>query len=51
MKRNPFTTSLREDLQEEIKQLAIDLDLKVNDLMEAGIKFILEQHGKMPTDK
>jgi len=51
MKRNPFTTSLRNDLQKEMENLAIELDLKANDLMEAGNKLILEQHGKTPTDK
>jgi hypothetical protein len=51
MKSNPVTTSLRQDLQDEMKKLAIDFNLKANDLMAAGITLIFEQHGKAPTDK
>jgi hypothetical protein len=51
MKRKPFTTSLREDYVKKIKKLAIDLDLKTNDLIEEGMKLVLEKHGKEASDK
>lgn len=49
MERKPFTTSLRVDLVKEIKKLAIDLDLKANDLIEEGIEIILKKYKNKPT--
>ena len=52
MKRKPFTNSLREDVVKEIKKLAIDLDLKTNELIEEGMLLVLEKHGKkLPGEK
>ena len=48
MERKPFTTSLRVDYVKEIKKLAIDLDLKANDLIEEGMKLIFEKYKKKP---
>jgi hypothetical protein len=46
MPRRHFTTSLDERLLKAIKKLAIDLDRSVNDLLEEGIRYLLEKHEK-----
>ena len=49
-KRRPFTTSFDEDLLKAIKKLAIDLDCAVNDLLEEGIRHLLEKHDAVEKD-
>ena len=46
--RKPFTTSINSDMLKEIKKLAIDLDLSVNDLLEEGIEYLLKKYEKKP---
>ena len=46
MKRKPFTTTIEEDALKEIKKLAIDLDLSVNDLLEEAIEWLLKKYEK-----
>ena len=42
MKRKSFNTTLDEDLMKKIKILAIQKDLNVNDLIEEGLKIVLD---------
>jgi len=46
MKRKQFTTTIKEDALKEIKKLAIDLDLSVNDLLEEAIEWLLKKYEK-----
>ncbi len=46
MARKPLSTRIENDLQKEIKKLAIDLEKPLNDLLEEAIKDILEKYRK-----
>ena len=49
MPRKNLSTRIENDLQKEIKKLAIDLERPLNDLLEEAIRDFLKKHGK-PTD-
>ena len=44
MPRKTITTSLDNDLQKEIKKLAIDLERPFNDLLEEAMRDLLEKY-------
>jgi Ribbon-helix-helix domain len=46
MARKPLSTRIENDLQKEIKKLAIDLEQPLNDLLEEAIKDLLKKYGK-----
>ncbi len=46
MLRKPLSTRIDSDLQKEIKKLAIDLEMPLNDLLEEAIRDILGKHGR-----
>ena len=46
MARKPLSTKIENDLQKEIKKLAIDLERPLNDLLEEAIEDILEKYEK-----
>ena len=46
MARKPLSTKIENDLQKEIKKLAIDLERPLNDLLEEAIKDLLGKYGK-----
>ena len=43
MARKPLSTKIENDLQKEIKKLAIDLERPLNDLLEEAIQDILKK--------
>jgi hypothetical protein len=47
MSRKPLSTRIDHDLQKEIKKLAIDLEIPLNDLFEEALKDILGKYGRM----
>ena len=49
MARKNLSTRIENDLQKEIKKLAIDFERPLNDLLEEAIRDFLKKHGK-PTD-
>jgi predicted transcriptional regulator len=44
MARKNLSTRIENDLQKEIKKLAIDLEKPLNDLLEEAIKDFLKKH-------
>ena len=46
MARKPLSTRIENDLQKEIKKLAIDLAKPLNDLLEEDIQDILKKYKK-----
>jgi predicted transcriptional regulator len=46
MPRKNMTTSIENDLQKEIKKLAIDLERPFNDLIEEALRDILKKYKK-----
>ena len=44
MARKPLSTRIENDLQKEVKKLAIDLEKPLNDLLEEAIMDILEKY-------
>ena len=46
MARKPLSTKLDNDLQKEIKKLAIDLERPLNDLLEEAIQDMLKKYQK-----
>ena len=44
MVRKPLSTRIENDLQKEIKKLAIDLEKPLNDLLEEAIQDILKKY-------
>ena len=50
MARKNMTTSIENDLQKEIKKLAIDLERPFNDLIEEALKDILKKYEKQPKE-
>jgi predicted transcriptional regulator len=41
-----MTTSIKNDLQKEVKKLAIDLERPLNDLLEEAIQDLLNKYEK-----
>ena len=46
MARKSLSTRIENDLQKEIKKLAIDLEKPLNDLLEEAIQDLLKKYGK-----
>ena len=46
MARKPLSTKIENELQKEMKKLAIDLERPFNDLLEEAIKDYLKKHEK-----
>jgi len=46
MSRKPLSTRIENDLQKEIKKLAIDLEIPLNDLFEESLRDILGKYGR-----
>lgn len=46
MAKKPLSTQIENDLQKEIKKLAIDLERPFNDLLEEAIKDLLKKYEK-----
>jgi len=46
MGKKKFTTTLDESLIKELKKLGIDLGRSANDLIEEGIRLILDKYEK-----
>ena len=51
MARKPLSTKIENDLQKEIKKLAIDLERPLNDLLEEAIEDILKKYDKKKPGK
>ncbi len=49
MARKNMTTSIENDLQKEIKKLAIDLERPFNDLIEEALRDLLKKYEKKAT--
>lgn len=47
MARKAINTTIDADLIKEIKLLAIEEDCKINDLIEEGLKLVLEKRKKV----
>jgi predicted transcriptional regulator len=50
MARKPLSTKIENDLQKEIKKLAIDLERPLNDLLEEAIRDFLKKYEKQPKE-
>ena len=48
MARRPLSTKIENDLQKEVKKLAIDLERPLNDLIEEALQDILKKYEKQP---
>jgi predicted transcriptional regulator len=46
MPRKPLSTRIENDLQKEVKKLAIDLERPLNDLLEEAIQDVLKKYEK-----
>jgi len=46
MARKPLSTRIENDLQKEVKKLAIDLEKPLNNLLEEAIRDLLKKHEK-----
>ena len=46
MPRKPLSTKIENDLQKEVKKLAIDLERPLNDLLEEAIQDLLNKYKK-----
>jgi predicted transcriptional regulator len=46
MPRKPLSTKIDNDLQKEVKKLAIDLERPLNDLLEEAIQDVLNKYKK-----
>jgi predicted transcriptional regulator len=46
MPRKPLSTKIENDLQKEVKKLAIDLERPLNDLLEEAIQDVLRKYEK-----
>ncbi len=47
MSRKSLSTRIDHDLQKEIKKLAIDLEIPLNDLFEEALQDILGKYGRV----
>jgi len=50
MTRKPLSTKIENELQKEIKKLAIDQERPLNDLLEEAIRDILKKYEKQPKE-
>jgi hypothetical protein len=48
MVKRHMTTIIDNDLQKEVKKLAIDLERRFNDLIEESFQDLLKKHKKKP---
>lgn len=48
MARKPLSTKIENDIQKEIKKLAIDLERPLNDVLEEAIQDLLKKYEKKP---
>ena len=48
MERKPLSTKIENNLQKEIKKLAIDLERPLNNLLEEAIQDILRKYKEKP---
>jgi len=46
MARKPLSTKIENDLQKEVKKLAIDLERPLNDLLEEAMQDLLKKYEK-----
>ncbi len=46
MARKPLSTKIDNDLQKEVKKLAIDLERPLNDVLEEAMKDLLKKYEK-----
>ena len=46
MARKPLSTKMENDLQKEVKKLAIDLERPLNDLLEEAMRDLLDKYKK-----
>lgn len=46
MARKPLSTKIDNDLQKEVKKLAIDLERPFNDLIEESLRDLLKKYEK-----
>ena len=46
MARKPLSTKIENDLQKEVKKLAIDLERPLNDLLEEAMRDLLNKYEK-----
>lgn len=45
MARKAINTTVDADLMRDIKLLALNIDCKINDLIEEGLRLVLEKHS------
>lgn len=48
MPRKPLSTKIENDLQKEVKKLAIDLERPLNDVLEEAMRDLLKKYEKKP---
>ena len=48
MPRKPLSTKIENELQKEVKKLAIDLERPFNDLLEEAMHDLLKKYQKKP---
>ena len=48
MARKPLSTNIDNDLQKDVKKLAIDLERSYNDLIEEALRDLLKKYQKKP---
>jgi predicted transcriptional regulator len=46
MPRKPLSTKIENDLQKEVKKLAIDLERPLNDVLEEAMRDLLKKYEK-----
>ncbi len=51
MTRKPLSTRIENDLQKEIKKVAIDLERPLNDLLEEAIRDLLKKYERKADGK
>ncbi len=47
MAKKPLSTKIENDLQKEVKKLAIDLERPFNDIIEEALRDLLEKYQKI----
>ncbi|APH23563.1 hypothetical protein WBZ18_13010 [Clostridium botulinum] len=45
MARKAINTTVDEDLMRDIKLLALNMNCKINDLIEEGLRLVLQKHS------
>jgi hypothetical protein len=48
MVRKPLSTKIENNLQKDVKKLAIDLERPLNDLLEEAMRDLLKKYKKKP---